>query len=86
MAHRQDYFAERVDRFISMASCYAPNLYLGIHTYEQVSALFLKLYELDIITFYGDDAVSDTYEGMLCRVLGGAYCLLPHDQGDTLAF
>lgn len=33
------------------------------------------------MSFYGDNAASETFEVMLCRVMGGVYCLVPfHDH------
>ena len=65
-----------------MASCYAPNLYWGLNKYDDVVTLYLKWRELGIYSFYGEDAASVTFTTMLCRTLGGAYCLLPDQLMD----
>ena len=70
LAKRQDFYAKKVNRFISMASCYIPEPYPYIPVdYEGLVALFLKIEELGIFNVNGADASSKNLFDMFCIVL-----------------
>ena len=67
LSKRQDFFAEKVNRFISMATCTIPETYPGVPIdYEGLVALFLRAEELGISNVQGNDASSIPLFEMLC--------------------
>lgn len=71
LAKKQDYFAERVNRFIAMASTPIANAYCG--EYEDQVKKFLRLEELGVYNIGGFDASSATLDPV-CSMIGGSIC------------
>ena len=70
LSHRQDYFAEKINRFVSLASCVIPEVYPGVPTdYKGLVSLFLRAEELGIYNVNGADDSSMPVGDMFCLVL-----------------
>ena len=59
LAKNQDWYASRVHRFVSLSACH---YYRMNYSYEHVRLSYIKLYELGVYNFFGDDESSMTLE------------------------
>ena len=82
LAKRQDYFAERVHRFVPLASCIIPYMYAGLTSYDEIVSFFLTADAKGIYNLFGDDESSDTFWGLACDLIGGLWCLVPEELPD----
>ena len=67
LSKKQDYFAERVNRFIANAACIFADLENeGGETYEKLSNVYWQLEKRGIYNLYGNDAASAGKTGLDC--------------------
>ena len=68
MAHKQDFFAERVHRFVALSSCVYPALYDNLNEYDEITSLFLRIEELGYTSMFGpeEDETSPFFTKVMC--------------------
>lgn len=87
LSKRQDFFAEKVNRFISMAACTIPEGYPGVPIdYEGIVALFLRAEELGISNVQGTDESSIPLFEMFCLLLEDPVICLANDAAQLYGF
>merc|ERR1712012_969766 len=55
MAHKQDFLAERVHRYVALSTCIFATGYNEIDDYEETVSLFLTLRNLGYASIFGTD-------------------------------
>ena len=81
LVKKQDYFAERVNRFIALASTPIANTYCG--EYEEQVKKFLALEEMGVYNIGGNDASSAENMDAICSKIGGLICVEASDVDDA---
>jgi len=87
LAKNQDYYAERVHRFIAMASCTHPIPYANLRNYDQIVRFFNKLISAGVYNQHGEDAASMNYYETLCWTHHNENCMIPDiDSWDLVRY
>ena len=78
MSHKQDYFAEKVERFVALAACTAPELYPFLPlSYNGLVSMFVKADEFGYYNIFGSDESTADIFRFLCDVIDDSplYCI-----------
>lgn len=71
LSKNQDYFAEKVNRFVAIAACIIAEVYRWGDTYEKLSNVYYQFEEQGYYNIYGEDESSIGFGAIDCVSKGG---------------